>query len=150
MSWESFDEFRELQRRLNQLFDKLWTTGWYRSLPGPHEEMVKLDSRRPTVDVIDAGDEIKVIAELPGLKKEDINVYSTSDGIEISAEIKEDTKKEEKGYIRKERRFEHFYRRIPLSAAIDADKVSASYKNGILELHLPKTEEIKGKRIKID
>ncbi len=150
MVWDPFDEFRELQRRLNHLFDILRTTGWYRSLPGPQEEIMKLDSRRPTIDVIEAEDEIKIIAELPGLKKEDINVHSTSDRIEISAEIKEDTKNEEEGYIRRERHYEHFYRRIPMSTAIEADKVSASYKNGILELHIPKAKESRGKRIKID
>jgi HSP20 family protein len=111
---------------------------------------MKIDSRRPTVDVIDTVEEIKVIAELPGLKKEDINVQVTSEGVEISAELKAETKKEEEGYIRKERRHEHFYRRIPLPATINADKVSASYKNGILELHLPKIEEKKGKHIKIE
>jgi HSP20 family protein len=96
--------------------------------------------RAPAIDLIDEGNEYKLHAEMPGIKKEDINLEVGEDEIEISAESKEEKKEgdEKKGYIRRERRYSKFYRRIPLPQPINPDKVEAELKDGVLTVKLPK------------
>ena len=96
--------------------------------------------RAPAVDLIDAGNEYKLHAEIPGIKKEDINLEVGEEELEISAETKEEKKEEDekKGYIRRERRYSKFYRRIPLPQPVDSEKVEAELKDGVLTVRLPK------------
>jgi len=153
MAWDIFEEFRRLQRRMERLFEELWPRGMLPALPEERYgkgELAVPESRRPVVDIIDGEREIRLIAELPGLDKDDIDIHITGDSIEISAESKQEAKVEEEGYIRRERRYARFYRRLPLPTSVDADKAKATYRNGILELVLPKKEPVKKQRIKID
>jgi HSP20 family protein len=100
--------------------------------------------------VHDSKDNLVVRADLPGLKKEDIEV-SIQDGIlVIRGEKKEEAERKGNGAVRTERFYGSFHRAVSLPAAVDDAKVKASYKNGVLELTLPKKEEAKPKQIKID
>lgn len=104
-----------------------------------------LSIRVPAVDVKDEGDKIKVIVDLPGMKKEDIHVRADEDKIVIKAE-KEKSKENEGGdYLIQERSNVSYYRVIPLPEYVDPDSAKARYKDGELEIELNK---IKGKRKK--
>ncbi|MGQ9720311.1 MAG: Hsp20/alpha crystallin family protein [Candidatus Jordarchaeum sp.] len=103
-------------------------------------------------DIQETDNDITIIAEIPGVRKEDININATEDRVEISAEIgieKEETEKEME-YIRKERRYKKFYRSFKLPVEVIPDKAKATYKNGILELRLPKKEGREKRSIKIE
>jgi len=89
---------------------------------------------------MDGDKEIIATAEMPGLEKQDIKINVTEDMLEISAETKQEEKKEEKGYIYRERRSGSYYRAISLPSPVDPDNSKATYENRVLEIKMPKTE----------
>jgi HSP20 family protein len=95
-------------------------------------------------DIIDQGDKYLLKADMPGFRKEDIKINIQGDELCISAEHKEDSsEKDQKGnYIRRERRYDALSRCFSLDG-IDANKISASYENGVLQVELPKIVEVK-------
>ena len=82
--------------------------------------------------------------------KKDIKINVTEDRLEISAETKQEEKKEEKGYIYRERRSGSYFRTISLPSPVDPDNSKATYNNGILEIKMPKTEIKKKTPLKIE
>ena len=104
----------------------------------------------PPIDVIDKDDHLEVKADLPGLDKKDIDVSLHGDVLLIKGS-KEVTKDEDKdGYVFSERSFGSFSRSVSLPSSVDASKIDASYKDGVLHLNIPKKEEEKSKGTKID
>lgn len=103
----------------------------------------------PQVDIFEDGDELVVKAELPGLEREDINVTLTDDVLTISGEKKKEEMVQEKNYYRLERSSGSFTRSFRLPVEVQTDKVKATFKGGVLEMRMPKTEEAKEKEVKI-
>lgn len=105
----------------------------------------------PAIDVAETDNEYLIKAEIPGVKKEDLNV-SVQDGVlTINAESKyKDEERKDGRLIRQERRYGKYVRSMRLGKDVDSTKVKAEYKDGVLELKLPKVEEVKPKKIAID
>lgn len=106
----------------------------------------------PSVDVSEEESKYVVKADLPGVKKDNIDV-SINDGVlTINAETKEEKQEKDEGsrVIRQERRMGKFVRSMRLGSQVDQNKVKANYEDGVLELVLPKLEEAKPKKIAID
>src|SRR5437870_12432146 len=99
-----------------------------------------LHVREPLVDLIDKGSEFVVRAELPGVAKEDVDLTVTSDGIEIRAESKRSREENEKDYFYSERTYQAFQRVLSFPEEVKADLASATLKDGILEVRIPKKE----------
>jgi HSP20 family protein len=136
---------RELQPSWIQEFNRLLDTFrgelvWdpFRGFEWPVE--YELPTRIPYVDVIDSGNEYVVKAELPGLKKENVEIEVGTN--ELSLTAKSDIEKEEKGktYLHRERAYSTFRRYIGFAEGVDTEKVSANMAEGILEIKLPKLE----------
>ncbi len=143
MWWDPYEEMRELERRMNRLFRELWGRGPSRRLLGKGERgIAPLEAREPYTDIMETNDSVIVTAELPGVKKEDISINATEDGIEISAEIKREEKLEEKGFYRRERSYDRYYRSYSLPAPVKPNEAQATYKNGVLEVVLPKADTL--------
>ncbi|MEE8211091.1 MAG: Hsp20/alpha crystallin family protein [Acidiferrobacterales bacterium] len=105
----------------------------------------------PAVDVSENDNEYIVRAELPGVKKEDINVTLEEGVLAISGETKSETEEQKGGrVIRQERRYGKYMRSLRLGTQVDQHKTKAKYKDGVLELVLPKAESVKPKRIAVD
>jgi HSP20 family protein len=104
----------------------------------------------PAVDIIDEKDDIRVRADLPGMKKEEIEVSVNNDTLSIKGEKKEEKEIKEKDYVRSERYYGAFHRSFILPAGVDPQRVNAAYKDGVLEITLPKREDAKPKEIKVD
>ncbi|MEP6668990.1 MAG: Hsp20/alpha crystallin family protein [Chthoniobacter sp.] len=137
--WSSFDRFSSLRDEVNRLFE----------LPRQSRDRSPFSGWTPALDVFDEKDNLVVTVELPGLKKDEINL-SLHDGIlTISGERKRETEKKEGETFRSERYFGKFQRSVTLPATVDSSKVNASYKDGILAVTLPKAEEAKPKQIAI-
>jgi HSP20 family protein len=102
----------------------------------------------PAVDVHQDKDQFTVAAELPGLKKEEIEISLDGDTVTISGERKGPQKEGDQGF-RKERFFGRFQRSLTFPSAVDIQKVKATYKDGILEVVLPKAEEAKPRQIEV-
>lgn len=141
---DPFRELEQIQHEMNRLFNfslerrtgrdaELWEGKW-----------------SPAVDVYDSKDTIVVKADLPGMNKDEIDVSVQDDTLIIKGEKKEEKEVKEKGYIRTERFSGSFSRVIALPSGVNTAKVAATYKNGVLELTLPKKEGAKPKQIKVD
>ena len=103
----------------------------------------------PRVDIDESGNEIVLRADLPGLNEKDIKVTLEEDVLTLSGERVDEEKQEGRDYHRLERRFGKFQRSFTLPAAMEAKKIAADYKNGVLTIKLPKTEKSKPKEIEI-
>jgi HSP20 family protein len=113
------------------------------------EEMA--GSLTPRMDVVERDGEFVVRTDLPGIKKEDISITLESGVLTISGETKEETEEKEGGQvIRQERCYGKYMRSLRLATPIDEKRVKANYKDGVLELVLPKAEEAKPKKITVD
>ena len=135
----SFDEF-------DDFFDEFLTRRWPRLLdwgaPGT------LERGFPKVDILDYDNKIEVQAELPGINKDDLEVSINNHSLTIRASRKEE-KKEEGKYFRREITRGEFQRTVSLPQNVDSDHVSASFKDGILKVTIPKTEKSKRRAIEI-
>ena len=103
----------------------------------------------PALDVYEQKDNVVVRAELPGMKKEEIEVSLHDNTLSISGERKSETKHKDAESYRSERFFGRFQRTVALPAPVAADRVKAQYKDGVLSIVLPKTEEAKPKHIDV-
>ena len=145
------DDFRRFEEIMNRMYRDFWGTPSRRLLPsGEGESLLPAQARQPFIDIIDGDKEIIATAEIPGLEKEDISINLTTDRLEISAETKKEEKKEEEGYLYRERHSGRYYRAVSLPTTIDPDKAKASYKNGVLEIKMPKLEVMKKKLLEIE
>lgn len=145
--YQSWDPFRELERMQNGIFSLFDTT-------------VPASARReasgaaaiwgPAVDVQDSADKIVVKADLPGIDRKDVEVSVEGATLVIRGEKKEESKTQDKGYVRSERVHGSFARILELPAEVDEAKVSAQYKDGVLEVTLPKREEVKARVRKVE
>jgi HSP20 family protein len=104
----------------------------------------------PAIDIFDKKDAIVVKAEMPGVDKKDVAISITENEMTIKGEVKREQEVNEKDYYHSERSYGTFSRTIGLPSSIDKLKVKAAYKDGILEITLPKSEEAKPKEIKLE
>jgi HSP20 family protein len=138
---EPLREMENLQHEMNRLFDRWMHTG-----NGGTKDFGFI----PSVEMKETDEAVQLKLEIPGLEAKDLNVEVTDDAVSIKGERKSESKTEEKGMIRSEFHYGSFARVIPLPVHVQNDKVTAEYKNGILDLTLPKLEEEKRKTVKIN
>jgi len=141
LAWPRFGRLPSLREELDRLFESPWT-----ELASTSQ---LLSAWTPALDVYEDKENFIVKAELPGMKKEDIDVSLHADSLSISGERKSETKEENAEVCRAERFFGRFQRTVTLPAPVAADRVKAQYKDGILTVTLPKTEEAKPKQIDV-
>lgn len=139
---------------MEQMFESfLLPRGWMRPLwerPMRGELMATMEARFPRMDVVDRENEIVVRAEVPGLSKEEIEVSLMGEELVIKGASRHENVTDEKGrYHRREISSQSFERSITLPAAVDAEKATTSFKDGVLELTLPKREKVKQYKINI-
>ena len=103
----------------------------------------------PAVDLYEEKDEIVVKAELPGMTKDDIQINITDKLLTLRGERKQEEETKETNYYRSERVYGAFSRTLPLPVEIKPEKAHATFKNGVLEIRLPKSEEAKKKAINV-
>ncbi len=133
--WDPFGDMI----RLNREFNRLW--------PSEKEEMV---SWAPRTDIKETDKDIMVRMDVPGMKMEDIDVSVDNDMLTISGERKMEKEEKGKDFVRMERGYGSFCRSFYLGIPVKESEVKASYKNGVLEISLPKAEVKKAKKIKIE
>lgn len=139
--------FREFDRMLESFFDR----GWMRPMRWEHplwERFAAFEKGMPKVDVIDRDAEVVVRAEIPGFEREELDVSVTDGAVTIKGEHREETK-EEGEFFHSEISHGSFSRTVALPSEIDADKAEASFKNGVLELTLPKLKQANRRRIEV-
>ncbi len=143
--------FDELDRYFAELEQNMLNRGWLQPFwPSHSVSAMPFEGRTPRVDVVDCDDHILVKAELPGVDKNDLDVDVSENTITFKAESSREEKEEAGDYYRHEIACGSFSRSITLPTAINADKAKAKFKDGVLELTLPKTEKPSRKKIKVE
>lgn len=140
--WEPFNGLDRIQSQINTFFDEAFgrsrayptsaTSAWY-----------------PLVDILESRDAYLIRAELPGMKKEDINLELRDGAVTLSGERKFDEPAAGVEYHRAERVAGKFFRSFYLPQTIKQEDMRATYRDGILELHVPKADDAKPKQIAI-
>jgi len=129
-TWSLFDDFDDLSR-----------------LPATRQAATLWS---PPIEVFERGNELVVRADLPGLSKDDVNVDIDNDVLTISGDRRSEHEEEREGYFRSERSYGSFSRSIPLPEGLKEDQVNASFKDGVLEVTMPKPPAGTSKRRRID
>jgi HSP20 family protein len=139
--------FEQMDRLFEDFFGRRFGP-WWPSIRWPEARLFETEMS-PSLDIFEDKNDVVVKAELPGMGKDDVNVNVTENTITISGEKKKEEKVEKKDYYRFERSFGSFSRSFHLPAEVQTDKVKATFKNGVLEIIMPKTEEAKKKKMKV-
>jgi HSP20 family protein len=141
-TWPAFGRLTDLRDEIDRLFES------------PLTELARssnlLSGWNPALDLYEDKDNLYVKVELPGMKREDIDVSLHEGSLSISGERKSEQKHEDAEVYRAERFFGRFQRTVTLPTPVATEKVKAQYKDGILNITLPKTEEAKPKHIDVN
>ncbi|KAF9316948.1 hypothetical protein BG003_001386 [Podila horticola] len=152
INWAGYDPFDRLERRMNQVFDHLgdpWSTRrGHRSSSGDNQ-LATMDLISPAVDVYETSNGWNIHVDLPGVQKEDIKITASDNAVTISAESKFSQDYTHDNVRCQERRFGTYSRTVPLPDSVDRDKIDASFKDGVLNLVLPKGETTQPRKITI-
>lgn len=137
MLWSPFAEIERIRKEFDRLLEELI----------PREEGERLFA--PAVDVYETDQELVVKAELPGVKKENVEVSIRDNALHIRGEKKEEKEEKTEAYHRVERVYGKFERVIPLPTDVKVESAKAEFKDGVLEIRIPKAEGSKEKKIEI-
>jgi len=140
-TWPSFDRWASLRDEMNRLFD-------LPMMGSPAREAQLFSGWTPALDLYQTADNVVAVVELPGMRKEDIDI-SLHDGMLTIAGERQSSSGDGENAERTERFSGKFRRSISLPTRVDASKVSATYKDGILTVTLPKAEEAKPKKVEV-
>jgi HSP20 family protein len=141
--WEPFRNLVDIQGEVNRLFDTF--TG--RPVTG---SSAPVRPWMPSLDMHETKDDLVLRVELPGVREKDVAVSITGDLLTIKGERRWEDESNGQKFLHVERAYGQFERLVQLPMAVQADKVRAAYRDGVLEVTLPKAEELKPREIKID
>lgn len=152
---EALTPFDALRREVDRLFDDFRPMGWRLpfgrpsafEMAWPRNEAFRI---APAMDMVEKNGGYEITAELPGIDEKNVEVKLSNGNLTIRGEKKEEVEKEEKDYHLSERRFGSFQRLFRVPEGVDAEKIEASFRNGVLTVMLPKSAEAKASEKKID
>lgn len=142
--WDPFKELEDMQSRLSTLFGRAPVRK-----DGDKEESMTIAEWAPLVDITEDEKEYLIKAELPEVKKEDIKLTVHDNVVTITGERKSEKEETGKKFHRIERAYGSFMRSFTLPDDAEAGKIAADYKDGLLKVHLPKSEKTKPKSIEV-
>jgi len=143
-TWDSFRGMSDIQGEVNRLFDS------FLGRSAASGAGAAMRTWAPVLDMHETKDEVVLSFELPGVSEKDVSLSITGDLLTLKGERAENHQAEEENAYRAERVYGKFERSVQLPMPVQADKVKATYRDGVLEVKLPKAEEVKPKAIKID
>jgi HSP20 family protein len=153
LAGEAWRPFESLRKEVDRLFEDFGDDFWrrpLRSLATLERSWPKKFPANPAVDVTETDKAFEITAELPGMDEKNVEVSVANDGLTIRGEKNEETEEKKKDYYVSERRYGSFERYFGLPEGVDADKIEATFKNGVLKVILPKTVEAQKPAKKID
>jgi HSP20 family protein len=140
--WDPFREMSTLQSTLNRILSQETTQSG--------DDLMTSGSFVPPVDIYEDENSFKLHVEVPGVKEGDIDIRLENNTLTLRGERKFESESKEENFRRVERRYGSFMRSFTLPNAVDPEKVSANYDNGVLEIQLTKRAEAKPKQIKVN
>ncbi len=141
--WSPARELRTLEQEMERLFDRMWQ--------GDDDGAALSEGRgwRPGADIRETNEEFYVRIDLPGVDKKDVKVSLFGDALVVKGERREETTQKDVKWHRVERFHGEFERAFRLGTALQADKVSATFKDGVLEIRIPKAESARPREIPV-
>jgi len=143
--WDPFQDLLSIQDEMNQLF----TRAFGRERPGQQGEAVQQRLWAPALDISERKDAYVVTVEVPGVKPEELDITLEDGLLTIQGERRFTQESSDQQFHRVERRYGSFRRSITLPSQVRADRIEASFDNGVLEVVVPKAEEAKPKKITV-
>ncbi|MDX1546856.1 MAG: Hsp20/alpha crystallin family protein [Rhodothermales bacterium] len=135
-------DMRRLQREIDGLFEGFFPTQ-------TQSENGNASVWTPRVDLTESDDAYFIHLDLPGMKKEDLEINFEDGTLAVSGERRAEQTEDNRRFVRVERSYGRFYRAFTLPQAVDLDRVEARFENGVLHITVPKSEEVKPRRIDI-
>src|SRR5947199_4951281 len=139
--WDPFDDLASLRESMDKLFEDFFTRR-------PRGEAAT--AWQPAVEMFETDSDIVVRAELPGIDPKHVEITVTDDTLTLKGEAKTEHEDRSRNYVRRELRYGSFIRTLALPDGVKGDQAKASYKNGILEIRLPKSERATAKSVKVE
>ncbi|HHY39329.1 MAG TPA: Hsp20/alpha crystallin family protein [Clostridia bacterium] len=139
MRWHPWRELSVIRDEVNRLFEEL----------GRFPKETAFTAGMPAVDLWETDKDVMVTAELPGVDPDNVEINVTENTISISGETKIEEEVKERNFIRKERSYGKFSRSLSLPVPVKPDEAEASFKDGILEIRLPKAQQARVRSIKV-
>ncbi|MBU1078435.1 MAG: Hsp20/alpha crystallin family protein [Spirochaetes bacterium] len=144
ISWNPFNELEDIRSEINKVFND---SAFSKRKGGSKD----LSFWEPVSDIVEVKDGYKVRTEMPGIPKESIKISVSNDILTIEGEKKQETEEEKDAhYHRTERVYGSFQKMLSLPQEVAAYKITANYKNGVLEVFIPKGKKVKPKEIKVE
>lgn len=143
MKWDPWKELEEVSNRLNNVFRR------GAELPGPSQSLLKMADWTPSVDISETDSAYLIKAEIPEVKKEDVQVTIKDGMLTIQGERKQEREEKGKKFHRIERSYGSFARSFQIPADVDENSVKAEFKDGMINVTLPKSEKATSKEITI-
>ncbi|KAF0193208.1 MAG: HSP20 family protein [Gammaproteobacteria bacterium] len=142
--------FEDMERMMEGFFPHGWLHPFRREWPDWASSLTPFEGKMPRVDVIDKEESVVVRAEVPGVKKDDLDISLSDNTVTIRGSLKHEEETKEGQYIRREMSRGEFSRTLTLPADVDASKAKATFSDGVLELTLPKQEPSRRHKIKVN
>jgi HSP20 family protein len=150
--WNPLDMMESMDRYFwDDPWRPIWRRRWGSMIPRDfsYERWLEPNLKQTSIDMIDNGKEYKIVAEMPGVDKKDVEISVTDNNINICGNIKIETKEENKNYVRRERSYSTLCRTMSFPEEVNPDKAEAILKDGILEINILKKAPTKGKNITV-
>ena len=141
--WNPYGEMTAMRNRINRMFNEPY---W---LTSRMDDDTGMGMWNPAVDLYEKGDHFVIKAELPGVDKKDISIDLKDRVLTLSGERSYENEVKEENYYRKERSYGKFQRAFTLPSDVDSDKIKAEFKDGLLQIEVPKPEQQKPKQVTI-
>jgi HSP20 family protein len=142
--WDPWDQ---MERFMDELLPGRWMQRW--GPPAMGELLAGLQAPTPSVDVIDRDEEVVVKAEIPGVRKENVEVSLTDNTLTLSGHTESEEKEEKESFFRREIRRGEFSRTLTLPASVDTEHAKASFEDGVLVVTVPKITKTARRRVDI-
>ncbi len=139
--WDPFDDLASLRESMDKLFEEFFTRR-------PRGQA--LTAWQPAVEVFETDSDVVIRAELPGIDPKNVDITVTNDTLTLKGEARAEHEEKGRNYVQRELRYGSFIRTLALPDGVKGDLAKASYKNGILEIRVPKTERAKPKSVKVE
>lgn len=140
--WDPFDDIASLRESMDKLFEEFSTRR-------PERGRAPV-VWQPAIEAYETESDVVIRVELPGIDPKQVDVSVTEDTLTIKGEARSEHEESRRNYYRRELRYGSFVRSIALPAGVQGDKASATYKNGIMEVRVPKSERARPKTVKVE
>ncbi len=148
--WNPFKEIDRMSKDMDRLWDQVFPTSRRFLKELPVKAIMERETTPPAIDIIERPDAVIVKAELPGVEKDNIDISVQENRLTISGKIERDKEEKKEDFYYSERSYTSYSRSVDIPCKVNAELITAKLKNGILTVTLPKAEEVKAKKIKVE